>query len=178
MTKFIGAGILPYAINDKEKLVFLLGKENDGTDKKRNNLYSDFGGGKEGGERPIHTAYREFVEETMNAIGNNTEIKKALRNPTLLHIANNGYYQYLIEIPYDDMIVNTFNRVMDEISRCMVDKKYRGHTHRSISSCPVGLVEKIKFKWFKPSEIIKNKRMMRPDFYKTFVDILSSHNII
>ena len=169
--KFIGAGILPFATNTNGDLVFLLGLENDGTDKSRNNLYSDFGGGREKNEKPEQTAYREFIEESMNAIGQNTLIKKAIKNPPLLHISNNNYHEYVIRIKYDKNMSDTFNRIMKKMDKCMINKKYKKHTHRIIQSCPVGLGEKVKFKWFTPSEIIKNKKKIRPVFYKTFIGI-------
>ncbi len=172
---FRGAGVLPYAIH-RGNVWFLLGLENEGTDKTRNNLYSDFGGGKEKGETPEETAYREFVEESMNAIGNNNKIKMALKNPPIVY-KNKGYYEYLIKIKYDNSLTKTYNRILSELGRCMVDKRYKGHTHKSIVSCPVGLVEKVKFKWFKPDEIIKNKKRMRPVFYDTFTGILNKYNI-
>jgi len=66
---------------------------------------------------------------------------------------------------------DTFNRIMKKMDKCMVNKKYKKYIHRIIQSCPVGLGEKVKFKWFTPSEIIKNKKKIRPVFYKTFIGI-------
>jgi hypothetical protein len=171
--EFIGAGILPYATNTKGELVFLLGLENEGTDESRNNLWSDFGGSKDRGETPEQTAYREFIEESMNAIGDNEKIKKSLKHPTILYISDNKYYQYVIRIEYDNDKIDTFNRIMDKMSNCMKNKRYKKHTHRTILSCPVGLVEKVKFSWFKPSEILKNKHEIRPIFYSTFLGIIN-----
>jgi len=170
--KFIGAGILPFATNKKGDLVFLLGLETDGTDKSKNNLYCDFGGGKEKNEKPKQTAYREFLEESMNAVCNNTLIKKALKYPPVIYVSDDGYFEYVIRIKYDKSMSKTYNRIMKKMGRCMIDKKYKGHTHKSIPSCPTGLMEKAKFKWFTPFEIIKNKNLMRPVFFKTFLGIL------
>lgn len=170
---FVGAGILIYANRPDGGIIFLLGKENDGTDTLRNGLYADFGGHRENKEKPEETAYREFKEETMNAIGNNDLIKMMIKKPILLYIGNNNYHEYVIRLDYNENISGIYNRIMAELKKCMVYKKYRNHTHLSIPTCPVGLCEKSKLKWFTPSEIIKNKHKMRPVFYKTFMGILS-----
>nr|QBK88387.1 MAG: NUDIX domain protein [Mimivirus LCMiAC01] len=169
---FVGAGILIYATKPDGHIVFLLGKENKGTDDARNGLYSDFGGHREKNEKPIDTAYREFKEETMNAIGKGELIKKMLKKPTMLYIGDNNYHEYIIKLEYNDDLPGIYNRIMKELEKCMTYKKYRNHKHLSIPTCPIGLCEKSEFKWFKPSEIIKNKHKMRPVFYKTFENIL------
>jgi len=164
MKKFIGAGILPYAIrqdNQDNDLVFLLGLENHKKDK--NKLYSDFGGRREKKETPSATAYREFVEETMDMMGNNAEIKKLLNNPSVLHIADNTYHEYIIKIDFNEDITNTYNRIINMLKKCNKNKKYI-----TISSCPVGLLEKAEMRWFTAKEIYENKNKMRPIFFKTF----------
>jgi len=169
---FIGAGILPYAYDPYKGLVFLLGLENKGTDKTRNGLYSDFGGGRDDNESPKETAFREFVEETMNAFGD--DIKYSLNNPTLLYINKNSYHEYLIKIDYNKHISDTFNRIMKKMELCMTYKKYKNHKNLTIQTCPTGLVEKTEFRWFTSNEIITNKDKIRPVFYKTFVGIINT----
>ena len=170
----MGAGILPYAY--KPELVFLLGQENKGNNPKRNELYCDFGGGAEKGETPTQTAYREFKEETMNAVGNNRSIKRALKNPTIKYIAKNKYHAYVIPIAYNRDLPHIYNRIMKELEKCMSYKKYKNYKHLTVKSCPVGLCEKMRLKWFTPSEIIQNKHKMRPIFYRTFIKIIKKLN--
>ena len=191
MKNFIGAGILPYAIryegnkakpltsessdkgnkakpltsesSDKGELVFLLGLGNRKMDK--NKLYSDFGGGREDKETPSMTAYREFIEETMDMMGNNTKIKNLLKNPSVLHICDNTYHEYIIKIDFNEDITNTYNRIINKLKECMI---YKNNKYLTIPSCPVGLLEKIEMRWFTAKEIYENKEKMRPIFFKTF----------
>ena len=175
---FIGAGILIYAKRPDGCIVFLLGKENKGTDTSRNGLYSDFGGHRDNNENPIDTAYREFKEETMNAIGKNELILKILEKPRLLYVGDKNYHEYVIQLDYDEHLPGIYNRIMKELENCMTYKKYRKHKHLSLSTCPVGLCEKSELKWFKPSEIFKNKRKIRPVFYKTFKNVLKRMKVM
>ena len=119
---FVGAGILIYATKPDGHIVFLLGKENKGTDDARNGLYSDFGGHREKNEKPIDTAYREFKEETMNAIGKGELIKKMLKKPTMLYIGDNNYHEYIIKLEYNDDLPGIYNRIMKELEKCMTYK--------------------------------------------------------
>jgi len=171
-TNFIGAGVLLYA-EVGNKIYFLLGKENKGNNKKRNNLYADFGGRKEGNEKPHQTAYREFVEESMNAFGRNKFFKKSVKNPTLI-FEHTKYFEYVIKIEYNEDIPNTYNRLYDMLGDCMSYRKYRGSRQLSIKSCPHGLLEKSKFKWFTKEEILNNKSQFRPDFHNMFKRLVIS----
>ena len=63
----MGAGILPVALHH-DKIFFLFGKENKNADTPG---WSDFGGGKEKGERPLTTAIREGYEELSGFLGSN-----------------------------------------------------------------------------------------------------------
>lgn len=168
INKFIGAGILLYSKNEKGKLVFLLGKERDGTDKKRNNLYCDFGGGRERNETPKQTAIREFSEESMDAINDINFFKKMIMNAKMVH--NKNYYEYVIKIKYNNDIVKSFNRIIKKLKKCYVCNKYKGHKIYGIACPPeLGLVEKTEFRWFTPIEILStHKHLMRPIFVDTF----------
>ena len=74
------AGILPYAIKPDGKLVFLLGKENEGINLPRGGVYNSFSGMKEYYEKdPEETAIREFDEETMGAVIDVNDVKKLLK---------------------------------------------------------------------------------------------------
>ena len=150
---FKGAGVLPYAF-ENNKLYFLLGKE------KYEQLFSDFGGGVDHGEKPYETAYREFVEETMNSLKETEEVKRKLyKSEDQLSYFNQGYYTYLIEISKDDQVVNSYNRIFNNLANC---------------KCPVGLCEKSEFRWFTPEEILKNEKLMRPKFFDSYLKILFS----
>ena len=138
-----------YAIRQGNELVFLLGLET------KNNLYSDFGGKRDGNESPATTAYREFVEETMDMMGNNNEIKKLLKNPSDLYISDNTSHEYIIKVKFNEDITNTYNRIINKLKKCII-------------SCPIGLLEKVEMRWFTPKEIYENKKKMRPIFFKTF----------
>ena len=112
----------------------------------------------------------------MNALGDNNNIKHLLKNPTLLYIAKNSYYEYVIPIKYNEELPLIYNRIMKELEKCMSYKTYKKHKHLTIKSCPIGLCEKIKFKWFTVSEIIQNKHKMRESFYSTFIEIVKLLN--
>lgn len=146
---FKGAGVLPFAF-DKNSIYFLLGREN------HEKLFSDFGGGRDKKEQPHETAYREFVEETMNSLDGNEKIKNELQKTETVFI-NEGYHTFLVEVEKNDTVVTTYNRIFDKLSKCR---------------CPVGLCEKSEFKWFTPSEILENEKLMRPKFFDSYLKIL------
>lgn len=148
---FKGAGVLPYAFNNN-KIYFLLGKEHD------EKLFSDFGGGRDKDEQPFETAYREFVEETMNSLKETAKIKNRLQNQKTYFI-NDDYHTFLIEISKDDNVIDTYNRIYSELSKCQ---------------CPIGLCEKSELKWFTPSEILRNEKLMRSKFFDSYLFILFS----
>ena len=73
---YMGGGILPVAMH-KNQLFFLFGKENSSADTPG---WSDFGGGKEGGERPITTAVREGYEELSGFLGSKSQVNTQVKN--------------------------------------------------------------------------------------------------
>lgn len=73
----MGAGILPTTIHNN-KLYFLFGKENKYEDSAPG--FSDFGGGTDSNESLFDTAVREAGEELTGFLGNDTDIKKMLKN--------------------------------------------------------------------------------------------------
>jgi len=93
---FIGAGILPYSI-DQEQYLFLLGKDAE------REKWTDFGGGRKNDETPEQTAARECEEETIKVLGSADTISKSLEESTTYLIkseAEKPYYQYLIKIDF------------------------------------------------------------------------------
>ena len=65
---YMGGGILPVAIH-RNQVYFLFGKENSSADTPG---WSDFGGGREGRERPLTTAVREGY--TFRFMGSKSQI--------------------------------------------------------------------------------------------------------
>ncbi|KAG2393579.1 hypothetical protein C9374_007110 [Naegleria lovaniensis] len=115
------AGIIPYSIHDG-KVYFLLGKENRGgkgditvsnvspptTEKespynvaKKLLTWSEFGGKREKFDpSPLHTASREFLEETRGLFG---DVLEKLASFQGKYFANGKYYVYMIELPFIDL---------------------------------------------------------------------------
>ena len=85
----MGGGLLPAAIY-KNKLYFLLGREHQYSDTPLK--FSDFGGGQDGNETTFQTAIREGTEEMTGFLGTEKEVKKLLKNPLVIHSANEHKY--------------------------------------------------------------------------------------
>ena len=126
------AGILPYTYDQNGKLLFLLGKDNDGD-------WSDFGGRCEFKDYndPLNTASREFYEETLGAVLNIQECKQHM-NDTMKIISKtlNGspYYMYLIYVDYYNYS-DTFHK-LSEFLKSQFDI-------RQISK----MIEKVSIRW-------------------------------
>lgn len=71
---YVSAGILPYAVVDKEVFLLL------GCDASEGGVWSDFGGKAETEDRndPTRTASREFMEETLGAVMTAAEMRELL----------------------------------------------------------------------------------------------------
>jgi len=157
------AGILPYSFDQTGKLVFLLGKDNEGD-------WSDFGGRCEFKDRndPINTASREFYEETLGAVLNIQECTdKMTDQKKIISKTLNGspYYMYLIYIDnlnYSD----SFNKTSQFL-------KYQFDTRITSK-----IIEKVAMRWVSIDTLlncIENKNYSTPIslrgvFYKTITD--------
>jgi hypothetical protein len=114
------AGILPYAIVNGT-LHFLLGVDS------KEGSYSDFGGRCEKGddEEPVHTATREFYEETCGAVLDprdlNMEDAILITSRTL---SKCPYYMYLVHIPWSPQYSTYFLKISDFIRVLNPAKKY------------------------------------------------------
>lgn len=75
-TGHIGAGVLPYAI-DNHQVYFLLSEEGFGS---AANTWCEFGGGRENGETAAQTAARECWEESKDFLGNQNSIEQSVQN--------------------------------------------------------------------------------------------------
>ena len=174
MTDFYGAGVLTYSFNNVGERVFLLGKEANGTNSKRNNLFCDFGGGKEDGETPEECAFREFIEETLDVLGHRDEVKASLQDPSG-KINSDGYVQFLVKVEYDDVSVQAYNPIMNQLVPHMVAVDYREHKTESFTDLPEGMAEKVELRWFTMQEILVDcKEKMRPAFYNTFLNLMET----
>ena len=103
------AGILPYSFDQSGKLIFLLGKDNEGD-------WSDFGGRCEfkDSNEPGNTACREFYEETLGAVIDITDCREKIINGDPIKIISktlNGspYYMYLLYVDFSNYS-ETFNK--------------------------------------------------------------------
>jgi hypothetical protein len=122
--QYSGGGVLLYSYQDQidgtRKSYLLLGQEEELT-------YDDFGGSRGKGEKhPILTAAREFYEESIGAIFNMEEItEKILKSNLFIYEAN--YYQYWVEITFDDLIPDNFLQVRKQkettATKCELEKQ-------------------------------------------------------
>lgn len=108
---YSGGSVLLYAYRQQKdgtkKAYLLLGQE-------RELSYDDFGGSRGKGERhPILTASREFIEESIGAIYNLEEITRKISDSNIFVYEANSY-QYWVEIPFDDRILEKFSKVRKE----------------------------------------------------------------
>lgn len=93
-----GAGILFTCIY-KEKLYFLLGRENKYCVNGKY-TYCDFGGGVDPKETYIETAARECSEEMRGFLGNYIELLSLLKKINPYYVDNRDYRIYIVPIPY------------------------------------------------------------------------------
>jgi hypothetical protein len=93
-----GAGILFTCIY-KEKLYFLLGRENKYCVNGKY-TYCDFGGGVDPKETYLETAARECSEEMRGFLGNYNELLSLLKKINPYYVDNRDYRIYIVPIPY------------------------------------------------------------------------------
>jgi hypothetical protein len=145
------AGILPYTFDQTGKLLFLLGKDNDGD-------WSDFGGRCEFKDRSDekNTATREFYEETLGAVMNIQECLEKINSPNQIKIISktlNGspYYMFLVYVDFLNYS-DSFNKTLNYL------KYTHSHEHRNI-------VEKVSIRWVTIDTLmncIENKDSVTP----------------
>jgi 8-oxo-dGTP pyrophosphatase MutT (NUDIX family) len=153
----MGAGILPIAKHNG-KIYMLLGKENKGG-------WSDFGGGREKGESLLDTAVREGTEELNGFLGNETEMRRLIKEKGLgiLETEKPVYKCYLVQIDYDKNLPNYFNSNFKLMNRKLKNEVLKHN----------GLFEKSEIKWVKMSEL-KNMQMRRY-FYHAVYPLLEKY---
>lgn len=154
----MGAGILPFAINNNE-IYFLFGKENKFNDTPG---WADFGGGVEPKEDILNAAIREGWEESTGFLGDPKNIKKEIikNNKMYLEIKNKtlNYRTYLLPMEYDEKLVEYFNKsqncIQNNLSKDMIKKTF--------------IFEKQEIKWFRINEL-KSKIHLFRKFYQEIV---------
>jgi 8-oxo-dGTP pyrophosphatase MutT (NUDIX family) len=160
----MGAGILPVAIHNNE-LYFLFGKENQF--EKSAPGFADFGGGSEPNETYFQTAIREGSEELTGFLGDQKELKRALKQTGMFFIdfkPNNTekiYRTFILPIEYDDKLVYYFNNNQRFIQKHL-DPKVIQNTR---------IFEKSEIRWFNLKDMEKNKEVFR-SFYQNIVNII------
>ena len=114
----MGAGILPTTIHNN-KLYFLFGKENKYADTPG---WSDFGGGTDNNESPLHTAMREGTEELTGFLGMEKDIQKLLKRKGTYNLKMNPkghstYTMHIFPMEYDEKLPFYYNNNQRFIQR-------------------------------------------------------------
>ena len=130
------AGVLPYSYDRKGKLVFLLGKEKNGT-------WSDWGGAVEYGESGLNAAAREAYEESMGMLGSRSHIRQSISYLHRISLPSSARAaMYLMHIPLDPLLETRFDAVWNYVKAC--DER---------SSCPKGWLEKSAAAWIRADRL-------------------------
>ena len=90
----MGAGVLPVALY-RGTLFLLIGQE------RHNDLWCDFGGSPNKGEKPLKTAIREGNEELNGFLGNEYEFETTVHCNMILSISFDKYTSYIFKTNYD-----------------------------------------------------------------------------
>lgn len=157
----MGAGIFPITFI-KGSIFVLMGKD------QYNNLWSDFGGGKNGSEDHFTTAIREGYEELDGLLGNKKELKKNVQSNIVNVYATKdySYYSYVFLMNELDCInlIKLFNnhRKFIEENNLIVDKE--------------GFYEKTELKLFSCNDLIDYRNQIRPFFTEITDKILFEYS--
>jgi hypothetical protein len=154
----MGAGILPFTIY-KGRVLFLFGRENkDKTeDSNKKELWSDFGGSKEGLESYFDTAVREGFEESSGFFGDKEDISQLINKKCIKEVEHHRYKTFVVYIPYDDKLVGNFRRNFLYVKR----------NNRELYETK-GLYEKDMIKWVSYNNLREFKHSARV-FYKGII---------
>ena len=152
----MGGGIIPIAIHNK-KLFLLFGREVE------DNMWGDFGGGREGKETRFQTAIREGCEELDGFLGCENALKKLVTNNMVAQIDTETLRTYLFEIKYDENLPFYFNNHHKFINK---------HLHHKVNK--KGLFEKSQIKWFSIAELKKARSTFRHFYRKVLDNIIAS----
>ena len=160
----MGAGVLPVALY-RGTLFLLIGQE------RHNNLWCDFGGSPNKGEKPLKTAIREGNEELNGFLGNEYEFETTVNCNMILSISFDKYTSYIFRTNYDKKLPIYFSNVNEFAEIHLKDKIDTKHN---------GLFEKKQIQWFPLSKFKDGKsRIMFREHYKPILDsILKNEKFI
>ena len=121
----LGAGVLPYTVDEKGEIHVLLGRERFMPSWKGSCRWSGFEGSRKPNETMTNTAMREFLEESLGVVLNEQEISTIINNKTysirivlkILHDRRSERYHctYVVQIPWDTTIPNKFKEMRHKI---------------------------------------------------------------
>lgn len=121
----IGAGVLPFSINEEGKYCLLLAKEKFNPSWKGSNRWSGFEGSKKVCENYIDNACREFKEESLNTIITGESIKKILEESryNLKLVVNikqekmqtKYHVTYLVFVPWQTKCIDDFTKIKEKL---------------------------------------------------------------
>lgn len=157
------ASIIPICSHNGKRFM-LLGRESAGYSERSKN-WDTFGGGREEIDKsPKDTAIREFDEETMGVFGSTDYIREKLHK-VHVHIKNTMHYVYILQIPYDPIIVETYNRILSKMRDCFRTKKVTKDGIEMatlyLPTCPKGLFEKTMLSWFPIKNVLASPELLR-----------------
>ena len=146
------AGVLPYSLDKKGNVMFLLGLDNNG--------WSDFGGHCEIEDQgdPRTTAAREFFEETlgsvMNICSSNFVFYKQPKPLLVKSRTLNGsqYFSYVVRVEFRDYR-SIFKKVLSYLTYVKTPLKY---------------MEKKDIRWFTIDDLERETLNLRPVFKNTY----------
>ena len=148
------------------KIMILLGRESNGYSEQGHN-WDTFGGGREDADKtPKDTAIREFDEETMGVFGDMDWVRDHLL-PVHAHLKSTDHYIYILRMPHDPAITETYNRILAKMRNCFRTKKIKKREgDREVAAlylptCPTGLFEKTQLSWYPVDQILASPNMLR-----------------
>ena len=159
----VASSILPVSIH-KGKLYFLFGKENQMEDSAKG--FSDFGGGVEGNETLLQTAYREGAEELSGFLGDESDLRSLIKKNGgfyTLHHKENNYHIHMFFLEYDTALPRYFTNHHQFVWQRM-NKDFLNDSK---------LFEKQEIRWFSAKDLRTKKSEFR-SFYQIIIDEIIS----
>ena len=150
------AGILPYTFDQNGKLLFLLGKDNDGD-------WSDFGGRCEFKDRnePKNTATREFYEET-RINKHDIQILENINPFEEIFFGTNGimykHVYYIAKLINEDLEVKVDENCIEQIREIRAIKWY--NSSEVISHIKSYYIERIELFKFANKKILEYEKLL------------------
>lgn len=169
----MGAGILPVALF-RGTLYILLGQERY---KKAYNLWCDFGGTPNKGEKPYKTAIREGGEELNGLLGGNEkELEETVTNNMILSISYEKYTTYIFRTVFDPNLPMYFQN-LNKFAETHLADKIEEHN---------GLFEKKQIVWFPIKQSSNNQsiehllktKMIRPHYVELLKSVIKNEKFI